>query len=104
MYKFISKFSENRFSKDSKSKTVVQYIALSTLRLSLTIKSFTNQKIFYRSDILHDFVISSFYCTLRENLKILGFNRNIEELIFISFCFKSHLEVPNGQILGDIDL
>ena len=42
--------------------------------------------------------------TLRENPKILGFNRNIEELIFISFCFKSHLEVPNGQILGDIDL
>ena len=80
MYKFILKFSENRFSKDSKSKTVVQYIALSkalyfelrvilsfrspfsTLRFSLNIKSFTNQKMFYRIDILHDFLISSFYC------------------------------------------
>ena len=33
----------------------------STLRFSLKIKSFTKQNMFYRSDILHDFSISSFY-------------------------------------------
>ena len=32
----------------------------STLRFSLKIKSFTKQNVFYRSDILHDFSISSF--------------------------------------------
>ena len=32
----------------------------STLRFSLKIKSFAKQNMFYRSDILHDFSISSF--------------------------------------------
>ena len=32
----------------------------STLRFSLKIKSLTEQNMFYRSDILHDFSISSF--------------------------------------------
>ena len=32
----------------------------STLRFSLKVKSFSKQNIFYRSDILHDFSISSF--------------------------------------------
>ena len=32
----------------------------STFRFSLKIKSFTKQKMFYRSDIFHDFSISSF--------------------------------------------
>ena len=32
----------------------------STLRFSLKIKSFTKQNMFYRSDILHDFSMSSF--------------------------------------------
>ena len=35
-------------------------LPFSTLRFSLKIKSFTKQNVFYRSDIFHEFSVSSF--------------------------------------------
>ena len=46
---------------DFDSRVILSFRSpFSTLRFSLKIKSFIEQNMFYRSDILHDFLISSF--------------------------------------------
>ena len=49
------------FTLDFDLRVIVSFCSpFSTLQFSLKIKSFTKQNMFYRSDILHDFLISSF--------------------------------------------